>query len=445
MIFTCKQFASHPGSFIPKYFVYMGQEVKEAAGESEKKPAEAVSEGSLAQAKKEYSDRWEQLKKFRDKDPQLMKEQGFDDATMQKLSVRSEVVIGEFRRRLDADKKQDKELVDPEKIFAPEETDKERIQGTLTILDGIIQKYGSEKKSDVPEVIVDEIVKKPKEDFSKASAAAFDKVNRLRHPVVGLDDPSQKNPGTNNYVNNPASLAMLDNLINKISSLNIEVQNSQNHNFIAAATLEVQNMDAEIKKILAVDAGGTRVSTAMAEAFAGENGEKSFKGLPKNSQTDTILMERIQRRFTHMQAQMSQPGAFDIARVPAGTTWTYEEQGFSVRITKGQGRECKAEIVNVGIWVVENYGASFVKYLTPDDRRMVKSFNESTGEVVVERRWAIPESEVPSAVASQYPKLDPEFDKDPSPKRVTVAGDIFEVARVAEGGKKRYKVERIMS
>ncbi len=413
----------------------MGEQAKETPKESPQSQPETVSEADLQQAKKEYSDRWDLLKKFRDKDKGVQEERGIDDVSMGKLSLRAGMVIKEFQKKVEDDKKGEQVLVDPEKIFAPSEKDQARIKSTLGVLDGIIEKFSDSSKSS-PEWLREAVSKKPKEEYATASKVAYDKVFRLRNPILGAADPSQKNPDTNDYVRDPGALAMLDSLLTKITTLNGEVQASKNPDFINAARLEVQGVDAEIKRILTIDAGRGPAFYAVFDAFVGVEGGKSFSGLPKASQTDRVLLDRVQDRLKHAQG-------FDLTKVPEGTTWTFFQQGVSIQVTKGAGRECKAQIMGVMLPVVERYGASFVKYLEPDDRRMVKSYNESTGEVVIERRWAVPEDSVPAAVASQYPKLDPEFDKDPSPKRITVGDAVYEVARVMAGTKKTYKVDQI--
>lgn len=413
----------------------MGEQAKETPKDSPQSQPETVSEADLQQAKKEYGDRWDLLKKFRDKDKNVQEERELDDASMAKLSLRAGMVIKEFQKKVEDDKKGEQVLVDPEKIFAPSEKDQARIKSTLGVLDGIIEKFSDSSKSS-PEWLREALTKKPKEEFAAASNATFDRLLRLRHPIVGAEDPSQKNPDTNDYVRDPGALGMLDHLMERIGLLNNEVQASKNPDFISAAKLELKGIDAEIRRVLAMDAGRGSAYYAVFDAFVGVPGGKSFKGLPRASQTDKVLLDRVQDRLKHAQG-------FDLTKVPRGTTWTFTQEGISVEITKGAGRECTARIVNVGIWVPERYGASFVKYLTPEDRRMVKSVNESTGEVVVERRWLISEDAVPAAVASQYPKLDPEFDKDPSPKRITVGDATYEVARVMAGTKKTYRVEQI--
>ena len=413
----------------------MGENAKETPKESPQSKPETVSEADLQQAKKEYGDRWDLLKKFRDKDKNVQEERELDDASMAKLSLRAGMVIKEFQKKIEDDKKGEQVLVDPEKVFAPEVKDKERITGTLSVLDQIIEKFSDSSKNS-PEWLRDALTKKPKEEFATLSNVAFDRLLRLRHPTIGAEDPSQKNPDTNDYIRDPGALGMLDHLMERIGLLNSEVQASKNPDFINAAKLELKGIDAEIRRVLAMDAGRGSAYYAVFDAFVGVPGGKSFKGLPRASQTDKVLLDRVQDRLKHAQG-------FDLSKVPQGTTWTFTQEGISVEITKGAGRECTARIVNVGIWVPEKYGASFVKYLTPEDRRMVKSVNESTGEVVVERRWPVAPDAVPAAVASQYAKLDPEFDKDPSPKRVTAGEDIYLVSRSIAGGKKTYTVEKV--
>ncbi len=413
----------------------MGEQAKETPKDSPQSKPETVSEADLQQAKKEYGDRWDLLKKFRDKDKNVQEERELDDASMAKLSLRAGMVIREFQKKVEDDKKGEQVLVDPEKVFAPEVKDQERIKGTLSVLDQIIEKFSDASKGS-PEWLREALSKKPKEEFAVASNAVFDRLMRLSHPILGAADPSQKNPNTNDYVRDPGALGVLDHLMERIGLLNNEVQASKNPDFISAAKLELKAMDAEIQRIFAIDAGRGPAFYAVFDAFVGVEGGKSFSGLPKASQTDKVLLDRLQDRLRHARG-------FDLTKVPEGTTWTISQQGVSVLVTKGAGRECKVQIVNVMLPVVERYGASFVKYLEADDRRMVKSFNESTGEVVIERRWTVPADAVPAAVASQYPKLDPEFDKDPSPKRITVGDATYEVARVIAGTKKTYRVEQI--
>lgn len=417
-------------SAFPARGVFYGEKPNDAAKEKPAAGSETASESDLQQAKRDYSERWDTLKKFRDQDPSVRGEIKQED--FQKLSARAGVVANEFLKKVQTDKK----LVDPEKIYTSDVVDSERVKSTLGVLDGIIEKYGSEKKGNAPEWLREAVAKQPRKEFNEASSVMFGRLQQLIHPILG-GDANQKNPETNDYLRDPGVLARLEMLQTRIGSLGNVVATSTNLDFIQAATMEVKGMEAEIQKLLVVDTGRGHVGWALEEAFYGSPSGKGFLYLPKASQKDTVLLERIASRLKFAKH-------FDFTRVPEGTSWTLDKAGFNITITKGPGREFKTTINNVYLHIVEKYGASFVKYLAPEDRKYVKSYNESTGEVVVERTWPVPENDVPPAVVSQYKTLDPQFDKDPAPKRVTVGGDTFVVSRTVEAGKKRYRVEKVV-
>lgn len=424
----CRQFATFNGSISPRLRAFV-QEKPSGLESQKEKPGETVDEAALEQAKRDYSEKWQLLKKFRDQDPATF--ENIPDANKQSLSARADLIIRKFETQVKADKN----LVDPEKIYAPEEKDKQRIESTLKKLEGIMEKYGSEKQGNTPDWLVAEVLKPSKEKFNKAAQEASKKLTDLLHPILGGGD-QYKNPYTNDYVRWPEAKAALAAIQERIGGLSQGVMTTRNLDFINAATAQLGGIDAEIKQILLNESLAGDASWAIEQAFSGVSGGKSFNRLPKVSQNDRILMERVQARLNVIKDP-------NLEKVPAGTTWKISKGGMEFTVTKGEGRKCTAKIDTVGLWIAEQYGASFVKYLAPEDRKYVKSYNEATGEIVVERTYPVPEGEVPKEVVAQYKQLDKEFDQGKSPQRVAVNKETYVITRTVEKGKKSYHVERV--
>jgi hypothetical protein len=298
-----------------------------------------------------------------------------------------------------------------------------------------MEKYGSEKQGNAPDWLTAEVLRPSKEKFNKAAQEASNKLNLLLHPILGGGD-QYKNPYTNDYVRWPEAKAALEAIQERIGGLSQGVQTTRNLDFINAATAQLGGIDAEVKQILLNESVAGDASWAIEQAFSGVAGGKSFNRLPKVSQTDRILMERVQARLNVIKDP-------NLEKVPPGTTWKISKGGMEFTVTKGEGRKCTAKIDSVYLHIAEQYGASFVKYLAPEDRKYVKSYNEATGEIVVERTYPVPEGEVPKEVASQYKTLDKAFDQGKSPQRVTVNNETYVITRTVEKGKKSYHVEKV--